>query len=40
MMVFGRNSQSLNRAYADGHAETVPAGKIQWQHEANCTQFY
>ena len=38
--VFGKKNQSVNRAYADGHAETVSAGKIQWQHEANCTQFY
>jgi prepilin-type processing-associated H-X9-DG protein len=38
--VFGRNSQSINRAYADGHVETVPTTKVQWQHQANCTQFY
>jgi hypothetical protein len=37
---YGRNSQSVNRGYGDGHAETVSARKIQWQHEGTCTQFY
>ncbi len=38
--VLGRNSQSINRGYADGHVETVPTSRIQWQHQANCTHFY
>jgi len=38
--MFGRNPHSVNRAYADGHAVTVPANKIQWQHEGTFTQFY
>jgi prepilin-type N-terminal cleavage/methylation domain-containing protein len=38
--VIGKNSQSVNRAYADGHAETVGSSKVQWQHEGTCTQFY
>jgi prepilin-type processing-associated H-X9-DG protein len=32
--------QSVNRAYADGHVETVPAVKVQWQHSGNWTTFY
>jgi len=38
--VYGRNSQAINRAYGDGHADTVTPRKIQWQHEGTCTQFY
>jgi len=39
--VFGRNCRSINRAYADGHAETVPIARIMWQHQSvNCTQYY
>ena len=39
--VFGRDSQSVNRAYMDGHAETVPASKVVWQHKSvNTTQYY
>jgi prepilin-type N-terminal cleavage/methylation domain-containing protein len=38
--MYGRNSVSVNRAYADGHAETVTVKKVQWQHEGTCTQFY
>ena len=37
---YGKNSQSVNRGYADGHAETVSASKVQWQHEGTCAQFY
>jgi prepilin-type N-terminal cleavage/methylation domain-containing protein/prepilin-type processing-associated H-X9-DG protein len=36
----GDNIQSINRAYADGHVETVPRSKIQWQHAGNWTTFY
>ncbi|MHB8521332.1 MAG: type II secretion system protein [Limisphaerales bacterium] len=36
----GKNIQSLNRAYADGHVETVPRVRIQWQHSGNYTAFY
>ncbi|MCI0534428.1 MAG: type II secretion system GspH family protein [Verrucomicrobiales bacterium] len=32
--------QSVNRAYADGHVETAPAAKVQWQHSGNWTTFY
>jgi prepilin-type N-terminal cleavage/methylation domain-containing protein/prepilin-type processing-associated H-X9-DG protein len=38
--VFGMNSQSVNRAYADGHAETATTRKLQWQHQGNYTAFY
>jgi prepilin-type N-terminal cleavage/methylation domain-containing protein len=37
---YGRNSQSVNRAYADGHAETVPAQRVLWQQQGTFTQFY
>jgi prepilin-type N-terminal cleavage/methylation domain-containing protein len=30
--VVGKNSQSVNRAFADGHADTQPLKRIQWQH--------
>jgi prepilin-type N-terminal cleavage/methylation domain-containing protein/prepilin-type processing-associated H-X9-DG protein len=38
--VYGRNTQAINRAYADGHVETVKPARILWQHEGSCTQFY
>jgi prepilin-type N-terminal cleavage/methylation domain-containing protein len=39
--VFGRNCRSINRAYVDGHAETVSASRISWQHQSvNTTQYY
>jgi prepilin-type processing-associated H-X9-DG protein len=38
--VFGKNSQSVNRAYADGHVETAPTRKLHWQHQGNYTAFY
>jgi prepilin-type processing-associated H-X9-DG protein len=31
---------SVNRAYADGHIESVSQAKIQWQHSGNWTTFY
>ena len=31
---------SVNRAYADGHVESVTQVKIQWQHSGNWTTFY
>jgi prepilin-type N-terminal cleavage/methylation domain-containing protein/prepilin-type processing-associated H-X9-DG protein len=34
------NIRSVNRAYADGHVETVPAARIVWQHAGNYTTFY
>lgn len=37
---YGRNTMPINRAYVDGHVETVPKARIQWQHEGTCTQFY
>lgn len=38
--IYGRNTQAINRAYADGHVETVKPATLQWQHEGTCTQFY
>ncbi len=38
--VYGRNTQAIHRGYADGHVETVAPGRLQWQHEGTCTQFY
>lgn len=38
--MYGSKSQSVNRGYADGHAETVPLKQVNWQHEGTCTQFY
>jgi prepilin-type N-terminal cleavage/methylation domain-containing protein/prepilin-type processing-associated H-X9-DG protein len=37
---FNNRIQSVNRAYADGHVETVPSAKVQWQHSGNWTTFY
>jgi len=37
---YGRNTQAINRAYADGHVESVKPAKLLWQHEGTCTQFY
>jgi prepilin-type N-terminal cleavage/methylation domain-containing protein len=31
---------SVNRAYADGHIESVSQARIQWQHSGNWTTFY
>ncbi|KAB2671449.1 MAG: type II secretion system protein [Verrucomicrobia bacterium] len=31
---------SINAAFADGHVETRPRAKIQWQHSGNYTTFY
>jgi prepilin-type N-terminal cleavage/methylation domain-containing protein len=38
--VFGRNSQSVNHLYTDGHTFTVPSRRVQWQHQGNYTAFY
>jgi prepilin-type N-terminal cleavage/methylation domain-containing protein/prepilin-type processing-associated H-X9-DG protein len=38
--VVGKNSQSVNRAYADGHVETAPTRLVHWQHQGNYTAFY
>ena len=39
--VYGKNCQSINRAYVDGHAETVPISRVLWQHQSvNCTQYF
>ncbi len=38
--VFGQNSQSINRAYADGRVQTATTPKLQWQHQGNYTAFY
>ncbi len=36
----GRDLRSVNKAYADGHVETVPRSLIQWQHAGNWTTYY
>jgi len=36
----GKSLQSVNKAYADGHVETVPHGRIEWQHSGNWTTYY
>jgi prepilin-type N-terminal cleavage/methylation domain-containing protein/prepilin-type processing-associated H-X9-DG protein len=38
--IFGRGSQSVNRAYADGHVQTAITRQVQWQHQGNYTAFY
>lgn len=38
--MFGQNTQSINRGYADGHVETAPSSQIQWQNQGSLTQFY
>jgi len=36
----GKDLHSVNRAYADGHVETTPRARLQWQHAGNYTTFY
>ena len=36
----GSQIQSVNKAYADGHAETVSQRRIEWQHSGNYTTYY
>ncbi|MBI3417072.1 MAG: type II secretion system protein [Verrucomicrobia bacterium] len=36
----GKQIQSVNKAYADGHVEAVPRARIQWQHSGNWTTYY
>jgi len=38
--MFGQNTQSINRGYADGHVETASPSQIQWQNQGSLTQFY
>lgn len=38
--MYGTKTMPINRAYADGHVESVGPKRIQWQHEGTCTQFY
>jgi prepilin-type N-terminal cleavage/methylation domain-containing protein/prepilin-type processing-associated H-X9-DG protein len=42
LQFIGKNSQSVNRAYADGHVETTSTRKVSWQHIGgnNYTAFY
>jgi prepilin-type N-terminal cleavage/methylation domain-containing protein/prepilin-type processing-associated H-X9-DG protein len=41
LVIYGRNPRSLNRAYVDGHVETAPQKKIQWQWQTgNATTYY
>ena len=36
----GKQIQSVNKAYADGHVESVPQKHIAWQHSGNWTTYY
>ena len=36
----GKDIRSVNKAYADGHVETIPRAQIQWQHSGNWTTYY
>jgi len=37
----GKNLHSVNAAYADGHAETVPKSRMRWQYyNAQWTMYY
>jgi len=36
----GKQILSVNKAYADGHVETVPRRRIEWQHSGNFTTYY
>jgi prepilin-type processing-associated H-X9-DG protein len=38
--VTGMQAESVNHAYADGHVETNPRDRLQWQHSGNWTTFY
>jgi len=38
---WGNSVSSINTAYADGHAETVPKAKIQWEYyNSGWTMYY
>ena len=36
----GRNLVNVNLTFADGHVETRPRAKLQWQQSGNWTTFY
>jgi len=36
----GKQIQSVNKAYADGHVELAPKKRIEWQHSGNWTTYY
>jgi prepilin-type processing-associated H-X9-DG protein len=41
LAIYGSNPRSLNRAYVDGHVETVPHRRILWQWQTgNATTYY
>ncbi len=41
LVIYGRNPRSLNRAYVDGHVETVGQRRILWQwRSGNATTYY
>ncbi|MFM7102293.1 MAG: hypothetical protein ACKO3N_14090, partial [Verrucomicrobiota bacterium] len=37
---YGRYVDSVNAAFADGHVETRPRARLQWQQSGNWTTFY
>jgi prepilin-type processing-associated H-X9-DG protein len=36
----GKNLVNVNLTFADGHVETRPRARLQWQQSGNWTTFY